>query len=491
MTTFDAHAQAVDQLRRKIREYYLSSSPKTHLSLRYQKGHSNTTRTKSYKNSNHRLDLSSLDHIIKVDVQKQTAQVEPRVTMEQLVKATLPFGLVPKIVPEFKGITVGGAIMGAAAESTAHKWGVFNDICTGYEIISGDGTLLTASSQENRDIYYGIAGSYGSFGTLVSADVSLEKAKSYVKLKYHIFSSPRKAIELIRHLSRMESSPEFIDGIVFSKDLAVIIEGTMQDRADHGIPFFSLKPLHAEWYYQHVKNIGIHSDKQVQEEMMTLEDYLFRFDQGAFWMGSYLFDTHLTTRLIGEGILKLMKNKTITEDEIKKSSAITGPSSFWRFILHPIMRSQYLWGILHKAEEWVQERIIIQDFCIPESKAATFLEESLTDPGTFPLWLCPIKGTTTPQIFSPHLLTGENKDPLFINIGIYGLPSYYAPIRDVTRKLERRTKESLGRKVLYSRSYYEPDEFWEIYSRKDYESLRAKTFAKGVWNEITDKVLSI
>ena len=40
--------------------------------------------------------------------------VEPRVTMEQLVRAAAAYNLRPPVVPEFRRITVGGSIAGIA-----------------------------------------------------------------------------------------------------------------------------------------------------------------------------------------------------------------------------------------------------------------------------------------------------------------------------------------------------------------------------------------
>lgn len=67
---------------------------------------SNTVRSKPY--STQTLPLDSLCRVLEIDTEKRIAHVEPRVTVDQLVKATLPLGLVPAVVPEFKSITVGG-----------------------------------------------------------------------------------------------------------------------------------------------------------------------------------------------------------------------------------------------------------------------------------------------------------------------------------------------------------------------------------------------
>jgi hypothetical protein len=476
------HTQKIAYLQDQIKSAK-SASP---LALRYGSGNSNTTRTKSYKNGSRKLDFGSLDEIVHIDPVKCVAVVEPRVTMEKLVQAVLPYGLTVPLVPEFKGITVGGAIMGGAAESSSHEWGTFNDICSAYEILCGNGDLLRVSPTENADIFYGIAGSYGSLGVLVSAEVRLIPASDYVFLRYHVFSDPQKAIQLIQSLSHAEAAPDYIDGIVFARDQAVVIEG---HRKPTHSSLVSLEPAYSEWYFQHVK--GIADGRLPQEETISLQDYLFRYDRGAFWMGAYLLRFPLLARIVAQGIFKIGKGKErFSEAEVRDFCKIHYPNTLLRTLTSPFMNSQRLWGLFHKAEKWVQDRNILQDFCIPEHRAEQFLEDALLDPGTFPLWLCPIKGTRHPQIFSPHLISEDNPTGRFINIGVYGLPSYYAPIEQITKKLEWKTWACGGKKVLYSNSCYTQDEFWEIYSREAYEALRTRTRANGIFHEITDKVLS-
>ena len=95
---------------------------------------------------------------------------------------------------------------------------------------------------------------------------------------------------------------------------------------------------------------------------------------------------------------------------------------------------------------------MIQDFCIPETKAVYFLEDVFQGVGVFPLWLCPIKGTRERQLFAPHLLSNDKAPSHFINVGVYGLPTRSHDVPSLTRFLENKTKIYCGRKVLYSLS---------------------------------------
>jgi Delta24-sterol reductase len=483
------HQQEVAQLQEQIKRFYLQKNTlKTPLALKYHSRSSYTTRTKDYKSGCPTLNCGALNRILAIDPIKQTAVVGPRVTMEALLHAALSYGLIPPILPELREMTVGGAIMGIAGESGSHKWGTFNDICLSFEILCGNGALLKVSPTEHPNIFYGIPGSYGSLGTLVSAEIKLIPAKEVVRLRYHIFSDPRQAVEALAGLARSSEPADFLDGMVFAKDHAAIIEGRL-DFKDNiaGMPQFSTKPFHAEMYYQHVKGIGTSS----YEEWMTHDDYFFRYYHGAFWIGGYVSHLPLLVQLIKQGYFADdVSRECFTKSEIERFHGVIEPNIFFRTLIRPFMSSDYLCKKLHKAERWVQNRFIIQDFCIPEKNAHNFLDEILNDPGVFPIWLLPIKRTKNPQIFAPHCLSEHEQETHLINFGLYGIPSYSAPIKQITKRLEQKTKTCGGRKVLYSRSYYNPKEFWDIYSHEDYEALRDKTHAKGIWHEITHKVLS-
>ena len=64
------------------------------------------------------IDTSLLNNVLKVDSETMTVLVEPNVPMDSLVQATLPLGLVPPVIMEFPGITVGGGFAGTAGESS-------------------------------------------------------------------------------------------------------------------------------------------------------------------------------------------------------------------------------------------------------------------------------------------------------------------------------------------------------------------------------------
>src|SRR5438270_13438710 len=64
----------------------------------------------------HPLDADGFSGVLAVDAAARTADVGGMTTYEDLVDATLPFGLMPRVVPQLKTITLGGAVSGVGIE---------------------------------------------------------------------------------------------------------------------------------------------------------------------------------------------------------------------------------------------------------------------------------------------------------------------------------------------------------------------------------------
>lgn len=69
--------------------------------------------------------------MISVDPEARTADVAGMCTYEDLVAATLPYGLSPLVVPQLKTITLGGAVTGLGIESASFRNGLPHEVGAG------------------------------------------------------------------------------------------------------------------------------------------------------------------------------------------------------------------------------------------------------------------------------------------------------------------------------------------------------------------------
>lgn len=437
---------------------------------------SHMMRKKSYLKKAPPLNTQSFSHILKVDSPNKTIWVEPGVTQEDLAKATLPYGLIPPVIAEFKKITVGGAINGSSLESSSHKYGQFNDPAIRYEILLGNGEIVWASPEENRDLFYGMSGSFGSLGKLLSAELPLIEAKPYVNVHVERFDNFSAFMTQMRSLCKRPSRADYIEGLVFSDKDARIILGSYSDKIEGD--FYTQKSFAAEWYHQYVLDHDTFT--------MPTYDYLFRYDRGAFWMGSYALFASLLGRYFLEGTLFPQSLLTPLKNyPAGKYNEMKVPPYLFRKISGPMMDSASLYKRLHnKRENWFEKHFIVQDFYLPEETAETFIDYAYQNTLIKPIWICPCKGTLTSQSLSPHY--GKE---LFFDVGVYGWPLENKTSQEWTRDLELKCYELEGRKMFYSWNYLTEDELSQFYDLTSYQKLREK-YSAECFPDIKSRVLA-
>ncbi|KAH0391010.1 FAD-binding domain-containing protein, partial [Aureobasidium melanogenum] len=135
------HNIAVNNLSTRVAEFHSNKQ-------KFRISHGSTNSTRQTSKGPHVLDVSALNKVLKVDVDRKIAYVEPNVPMDRLVEATLPYGLVPPVVMEFPGITAGGGYAGTAGESSSFKHGFFNHTIESVEMILATGEVVKCSPTE-------------------------------------------------------------------------------------------------------------------------------------------------------------------------------------------------------------------------------------------------------------------------------------------------------------------------------------------------------
>ena len=422
---------------------------------------SNTLRNGDYKKNT--LDLSAFSAIMEINPEEKWILVEPRLTFEKLCRYTLSQGLIPLVVPEFKSITVGGAIMGAALESSSHKFGQFNDTCLEYECLLGNGELIVASPSQNEDLFYACAGSYGTLALLTAIKLQLKEATKWVCLNYSKSTAEGAVDTLIAPLKS-----DFAEAIVYHPEKAVIITAEMSAEP---LPkkFICKQRLWSRWYVQQVL------ETKNAQEYMTYYDYLFRLDRGGFWVGRYAHSFLTMSRfLLHLGIPKVQEKGTFN------------PNLFFRFLFGWSFSSQRLYQLWHRIPNSISENLFfIHDFYSPFARAKEVLGCFIKQTNIFPIWLCPIKGSQKPQFLSPHF--GKTD---FLNIGLYGIPRSQLSIPQLSALLEKQILDFGGRKMLYSFTYYDQEIFSKIYDDARYSALCKKYHATGVFPTLYEKVVS-
>ena len=446
--TRETHDTQIKEISRQIATYFASNRQKR---LRFD--HGSTVQLKRRESEEYfSVDISHLNDIIEINEDEQYVIVEPNVPLDRLLSYTLQAGLVPPVVPELPGITCGGAVIGGAGESSSYKAGVFDDNCFEYEIVLGDGTVITASATQNADLFYALPWSYGTLGLLSLIKMKLVPARPYVHLRYCAFETYDEAIAFLKQVSQ-EGEHTFLDGIVYSRTKTVVMPGDFSDTTSDPVQTFS-RP-HDPWFYEHAREVTRHTAHY--EELIPITDYLFRYNRNGFWMGKVFFEylhipyTKLTRKLFA-----------------------------------PYLNARAMFDAVQKLN--LTRSFFIHDYVTDFEAAADLISYTDSIVGIYPIWLCPIRTFHAREKISP---TNVSREGIVLDIGIYGRSRKYTSDKNgANDKIERYATAHQSMKVLYSEVFYPEDEFWTIYDKTAYDAIRHKYHAEHVFPDLWHKVRS-
>jgi delta24-sterol reductase len=436
------HEAIVHSISTTVRAYYEKKEK-----FRIYHGSTNSTRSALKKNL---VDTSKLCNVLSINTEEKTCLVEPNVPMDRLVEATLAHGLVPPVVMEFPGITVGGGYSGTSGESSSFKHGFFDRTILAVEMVLADGEVVMISPEEKGDLFHGAAGAVGTFGVTTLVKLQLQYAKKYVETTYYPVGSMAEAVAKLQEATA-DTELDYVDGIMFSKNQGAIVTGRLTDELKDGISVQCFSAAKDPWFYLHVQE-AITKNPAPTTEAIPLPEYLFRYDRGGFWVGASAFS-----------YFKFPFNRLT------------------RWWLDDFLHTRMMYTALHASGE--SKKYVVQDLALPYSTAEQFVKYTDEELGIYPLWLCPLKQSPYPTMH-PHFneleADGETLKPM-LNIGLWGFgPKHHDEFIRKNRDLERKLRELGGMKWLYAHTYYDENEFWEQFDREWYDGLRKKYGAESL-----------
>ena len=386
----------------------------------------------------HTLDVRAFNHVLEIDSQRRTADVEGMITYEALADATLRYGLLPAVVPQLKTITLGGAVSGLGIESSSFRYGLVHDSVHSMDILTGDGAIVTCSSGLNPDLFFGFPNSYGTLGYALRLTIQLVPAHPYVYLTHTRFSTMDRFFAALAAACELGRA-DFVDATIFARDELYLTQAVFSDVA----------PRVSDYTYM---RIYYRSIRQRAEDWLTTRGYIWRWDTDWFWCSKHFGVQHPAIRLFARPALN---SRTYQR----------------------IMRlSQGLMAAKPNTES------VIQDIDVPIARAVEFCEFLLREIGISPVWVCPFRSSLATYDLCPL-----KPDELYLNFGFWDMlpttrePGYY------NRKIEDKIAQLGGVKGLYSASYYTREAFWSIYGKIRYDYLKKTYDPAGVFPDLYAK----
>ena len=115
---------------------------------------------------------TDLDRVVEVDVAKGVATVEAGVSIDTLLRALLPLGWMPAVVPGTSNVTIGGAIASDIHGKFRH--GSFADYVEQLQLVSPAGGVQNLEPGPPADAFWSTAGGMGLTGVITRATLRLQ-----------------------------------------------------------------------------------------------------------------------------------------------------------------------------------------------------------------------------------------------------------------------------------------------------------------------------
>lgn len=402
------------------------------------------------------LDVSGLDGVIEIDPVSHTADVQGMCTYERLVEETLAHGLVPTVVPQLRTITLGGAVTGLGIESTSLRLGLPHEAVLEMDVLTGSGEIVTATpDNEHAELFAAFPNSYGSLGYAVRLRIRLEPAPAQAHLRHVRFGSAvdaAKAIAEIAETGRWDGvEVDAVDGTAFTPDEVYL---SLARFADTDLPTSDYTGQQV--YYRSIQ--------QRREDVLTLEDYLWRWDTDWFWCSAAFGAQHPLAR-------RVWPRRWRRSDVYHRLVALDSTVGVSR--------------VLDRLKHVPGRERVIQDIEVPLERLDDFLAWFDREVGMRPVWLCPLRTTRAWPTYP--LVPGE----VYVNVGFWGtvvVPEDSEP-GAVNRRIEAEVHRLGGHKSLYSEAFYDRETFDSLYGTAGLDRLRDRYDPQARLHSLYDKAV--
>lgn len=424
------HAQAVERLR----DSYRAIAPTD--TVRLAKKTTNLFRARAAAQGPG-LDVSGLDGVIGIDAAGRTADVQGMCTYERLVEETLRHGLIPYVVPQLRTITLGGAVTGLGIESTSFRNGLPHESVLEMDVFTGSGEVVTATADnEHADLFRTFPNSYGSLGYATRLRIALEPVPAYAALRHVRFHEPDKLSAAIAEITETREwhglRVDGMDGVAFEPGEYYL---TLATWTDERVSTGSTTGLPSDYTGQ---AIYYRSLQQRETDLLTMHDYLWRWDTDWFWC-SGAFGAQ------DPRIRRLWPRRWRRSDVYMR-----------------LLGLDRRFGIADRLDRRAgrpQRERVIQDVEVPVERLGEFLDWFDAEVGMRPVWLCPL---IAHQDWPSYPLEPGRT---YVNVGFWGTVHVGpdAPQAPRNRAIEATVHELDGHKSLYSDSFYDRDTFDRLY----------------------------
>jgi FAD/FMN-containing dehydrogenase len=314
------------------------------------------------------------------------------------------------------------------------------------DVITGSGDVVTATADnEHAELFRTFPNSYGSLGYATRLKIELEAVPAYVALRHVRFDDTAPLQEAIARITQTREwdgeRVDGLDGVAFAPGEYYLTLARWTDDAAGAEP--------SDYTGQ---QIYYRSIQQRRSDLLTVHDYLWRWDTDWFWCSRAFGVQHPLVR-------------RVWPRRLKRSD-----------VYHRLVGLDLKYGVMERLDRRAgrpkRERVI-QDIEVPVDRLGDFLDWFDDEIGMRPVWLCPLRLRESSPVWPSYPL---RRGVTYVNVGFWGAVHVGADADQgpLNRAIEARVHELDGHKSLYSESFYDKATFDALYDGANLAAVKKR-----------------
>ncbi len=166
------------------------------------------------------IDATGMHRILSWDPEQGIMEVEPGVTLRDIVRVSLPDRWWPTVTPSTADATVGGCVAMNVNGKNAWKCGSFGEHLLSFTVLLATGQTLTLSPSSDPELFHAFVGSAGLLGIITSITLQLQRIPSAnVDMLVRSASSFSEILAIFQEEQSAEFLEAWVDGFATGRYL--------------------------------------------------------------------------------------------------------------------------------------------------------------------------------------------------------------------------------------------------------------------------------
>ncbi|MFC7342417.1 FAD-binding protein [Saccharopolyspora griseoalba] len=125
------------------------------------------------------IDMTPLNRIHDIDPDTAIVDLDAGVSLDQLMRAALPYGLWVPVLPGTRQVTIGGAIANDIHGKNHHSAGSFGNHIVSMDLVTADGQIRTITPEgDEAELFWATVAGIGLTGIIVRAKIKMTRTET-------------------------------------------------------------------------------------------------------------------------------------------------------------------------------------------------------------------------------------------------------------------------------------------------------------------------